>query len=602
MSTGIRKTYTQGEIMSNMNEILEKAKNYIKEESDKGFADEVQKLVDENNEKELTERFYRELEFGTAGLRGVVGGGTNRMNPLVVKKATQGLANYLIKAKPEEAKKGELSAVIAFDCRHKSDVFAKTAALIFAANNIKAYLFSSLRPTPELSYAIRQLGCDTGLVVTASHNPPEYSGYKAYWSDGAQITPPHDKGIIDEVKKVSSVNMMSEEEALQKGLLKIIDKEIDEKYWAMVKEKITQKEIIKEMSKTVKIVYTPLHGTGGMHVEKILSDMGFNVISVPEQTKPDGDFPTVSYPNPEDPKALVMAMELAKKENADILMANDPDADRFACGVKDKNGEMQLITGNQIGTLFADYICHILKKEKRMPKNPAIVRSIVSTPLTDLVAKSYGVESFECLTGFKWICGMAETMTRTGSHTYIYGYEESFGYSFGTDVRDKDGISACAIFAEMTLYWRSRGKSLLDRLHELFRHFNFYGEKTINMIYPGAEGLSIMQNMMTTVREKNLSEIAGLKVNKIRDIQSSLEYDPLNPSKTESVDIPKSNVLQYFLEDGSLVFIRPSGTEPKIKIYIIHPEKLTGEVAEAKQKSDKKIAEIEAHFKEILNA
>ncbi len=585
-------------------EILKKAEKYLLEETEARFIDEIKKLIAEKNEKELTDRFYTDLEFGTAGLRGVFGAGTNRMNPLVIKKATQGLANYLITAKPEKAKAGTLSAVIAYDSRHNSDVFAKIAGLIFAANNIKCYLFSSLRPTPELSYAIRELGCDTGLVLTASHNPPEYNGYKAYWSDGAQITPPHDAGIIGEVKKVkaSDIKIMEENEALQKNLLKIINKEIDEKYWAVVKAKITQTEIIKEMSKSVKIVYTPLHGTGAVPVEKVLSDMGFSVLTVPEQREPDGDFPTVSYPNPEDPKALKMAIELAEKEGADILMANDPDADRFACGVKNSDGKMELISGNQIGTLFADYLFHILQKENRMPKNPAMVRSIVSSPLSDAVAASYGVESVECLTGFKWICGLAEKMTVSGSHSYIYGFEESFGYNFGTEVRDKDGVAACAIFAEMALYWRSKGKSLLDRLDEIFTKFNFYGEKTINMIYPGSEGLTIMQNMMSEVRKKNLQEIAGLKVKKIKDIQLGIEFDPANPDKTEGVDIPKSNVLQYFLEDGTLIFIRPSGTEPKIKIYIIHPEKVTDTVKDAKAKSDKKIAEFEAHFKKVLNA
>ena len=339
------------------NEILNRAKKYVSEEKEVKFAEEVKALVEKNDEKELYDRFYRDLEFGTAGLRGIIGGGTNRMNPLVIKNATQGLADYLIEAKPEKAKAGSLSAVIAYDSRRFSDVFAKTAALIFAANNIRCYLFSSLRPTPELSYAIRELGCDTGIVVTASHNPPEYNGYKAYWSDGAQITPPHDSGIIKKVGEVSSIKMMSEEEALKNGKLVIIDKEIDEKYWAMLKKKISRQEIIKNMASKVKIVYTPLHGTGAMHVEKVLGEMGFNVISVPEQREPDGNFPTVSYPNPEDPKALKMAMDLAIKEGADILMATDPDADRFACAVKNDAGEMQLISGNQMGALFADYIC-----------------------------------------------------------------------------------------------------------------------------------------------------------------------------------------------------------------------------------------------------
>ncbi|UTC78361.1 phospho-sugar mutase [Treponema sp. OMZ 799] len=584
------------------NEVLNRAKKYVSEEKEVKFADEVKSLIEKNDEKELYDRFYRDLEFGTAGLRGIIGGGTNRMNPLVIKNATQGLADYLIEAKADKAKTGSLSAVIAYDSRRFSDVFAKTAALIFAANNIRCYLFSSLRPTPELSYAIRELGCDTGIVVTASHNPPEYNGYKAYWSDGAQITPPHDSGIIKKVGEVSSIKMTSEDEALKKGKLVIIDKEIDEKYWAMLKNKISRQEIIKDMASKVKIVYTPLHGTGAVHVEKVLGEMGFNVISVPEQREPDGNFPTVSYPNPEDPKALKMAMDLAIKEGADILMATDPDADRFACAVKNAAGEMQLISGNQMGALFADYICLTLKEKNKLPQNAAIVRSIVTSPLSDLIAAKYNVKSEECLTGFKWICGIAERMVSTGSHTYLYGYEESFGYNFGTEIRDKDGIAASAICAEMTLYWRSKGKSLLDRLNEIFSEFAFYGEKTINMVYPGAEGLKIMQDMMVRVRERNLSEIAGVKVKTIRDIQESTEYSPLEPAKKTTVSLPKSNVLQYYLEDGSIICIRPSGTEPKIKIYIIHSEKVVSSVEEAKKQSDKKIAEFEKEFNGVLNA
>lgn len=583
-------------------DILKSAEHYLAEETEQRFIDEVKALIEKKDEKELYDRFYRDLEFGTAGLRGIIGGGTNRMNPNVIKKATQGLASYLIKAKPEKAAQGSLSAVIAYDSRHYSDIFAKTAALIFAANNIKCHLFSSLRPTPELSYAIRELGCDTGIVVTASHNPPAYNGYKVYWSDGAQITPPHDTGIIEEVNAVSSVKMMEEDAALRAGKLHIIDTEIDEKYWALLKRKITRTDIIQEMSKSVKIVYTPLHGTGAVHVEKVLGDLGFNVITVPEQRKPDGSFPTVSYPNPEDPKALKMAIELAEKEGADILMATDPDADRFACAVKDRNGKMQLISGNQMGALFTDYLCLTLKENGRLPKNAAVVRSIVTSSLSDRIAASYGVKTVECLTGFKWICGVAEQMVTTGSDTYIFGYEESFGYNFGTEVRDKDGIAASAVCSEMTLYWRKRGKSLLGRLDELFLQFGFYGEKTINLAYPGAEGLQIMQNMMKEVRAKRLQEVAGVKVEKIRDIQESVEYPPSAFEKSVPVSLPKSNVLQYYLEDGSIICIRPSGTEPKIKVYILHPEKADHSVQAARTASDKKIAEFETHFNGVLNS
>ena len=569
--------------------ILASAKQYISEETDPTFIKEVEALIAKNDEKELFDRFYRQLEFGTGGLRGIIGGGTNRMNPMVIKKATQGLADYIIETFPEKAKSGTLKAVIAHDSRRYSDVFAEATALIFAANGFTVYLFSALRPTPELSYAIRHLDCDTGVVVTASHNPPQYNGYKAYWNDGAQVIPPHDKGIIDKVNTVKKVNMMNRGEAIKSGKLIIIDKEIDEKYWASVKAKLHRGDLIKEMSKSVKIVYTPLHGTGAMHVEKVLGDMGFNIITVPEQRQPDGNFPTVSYPNPEDPAALKMAIALAEKEGADILMATDPDADRFASAVKDDNGKMHLITGNQMGALFTDYLCLTAKEFGVMPTKPAIVRSIVTSHLCDRIAKSYGVESFECLTGFKWICNEADKISKKGYH-YIYGFEESYGYNFSLDLRDKDGVAASALCAEMALYWRKQGKSLLDRLDELFTQHNLFCEKTINKVFPGAEGVEIMKNMMVKLRTSALKDIAGVKVLTIRDVDQSCSYNPLTPDKKEAVQLPVSNVLQYYLEDGTIISVRPSGTEPKIKFYIIHPQPVQGNnVAAAQTKAEQQV-------------
>lgn len=566
------------------------AKQYMAEETDPSFVKEVETLLDKNDEKELFDRFYRQLEFGTGGLRGIIGGGTNRMNPTVIKKATQGLADYIIETFPEKAKSGQLKAVIAHDSRRYSDVFAEATALIFAANGFTVYLFSALRPTPELSYAIRHLGCDTGVVVTASHNPPQYNGYKAYWNDGAQVIPPHDKGIIEKVNTVKKINMMDRDEAIKSGKLIIIDKEIDEKYWNSVKAKLHRAELIKEMSKSVKIVYTPLHGTGAMHVEKVLGDMGFNIITVPEQRTPDGNFPTVSYPNPEDPEALKMAIALAEKEGADILMATDPDADRFASAVKDANGKMHLITGNQMGALFADYLCLTAKEFGVMPSKPAIVRSIVTSHFCDRIAKSYGVESFECLTGFKWICNKADEIGKQGYH-YIYGFEESYGYNFSLDLRDKDGIAASALCSEMALYWRKRGKSLLDRLNELFIQHDMFCERTINKVFPGAEGVEIMKNMMIKLRTSALKEIAGVKVLTIRDIDQSCSYNPLTPDKKEVVQLPVSNVLQYYLEDGTIISVRPSGTEPKIKFYIIHPQPVQGnDTAAAQERAEKQVA------------
>jgi len=551
------------------------AKQYMAEETDPKFVKEVEELLAKNDEKELFDRFYRQLEFGTGGLRGIIGGGTNRMNPAVIKKATQGLADYIIQTFPEKAKNGTLKAVIAHDSRRYSDVFAEATALIFAANGFTVYLFSALRPTPELSYAIRDLGCDTGVVVTASHNPPQYNGYKAYWNDGAQVIPPHDNGIIEKVNTVKAVKMISREEGLKTKKLIIIDKELDEKYWKSVKAKLHRADLIKEMSKSVKIVYTPLHGTGALHVEKVLGDMGFNILTVPEQREPDGNFPTVSYPNPEDPAALKMAIALAEKESADILMATDPDADRFASAVKDTDGKMKLITGNQMGALFIDYLCLTAKEFGLMPAKPAMVRSIVTSHLSDRIAKGYGVSAFECLTGFKWICNKADEISKQ-EYSYIYGFEESYGYNFSLDLRDKDGIAASALCAEMALYWRKHGKSLLDRLNELFMQYGYFCEKTINKVFPGAEGVGIMQNMMKKLRTSALKDIAGVKVVTIRDIENSCAYNPAASEKKETVALPVSNVLQYYLEDGTIISVRPSGTEPKIKFYIIHPQPVNG--------------------------
>ena len=551
------------------------AKQYMAEETDPKFVKEVEELLAKNDEKELFDRFYRQLEFGTGGLRGIIGGGTNRMNPAVIKKATQGLADYIIQTFPEKAKNGTLKAVIAHDSRRYSDVFAEATALIFAANGFTVYLFSALRPTPELSYAIRDLGCDTGVVVTASHNPPQYNGYKAYWNDGAQVIPPHDNGIIEKVNTVKTVKMISREEGLKTKKLIIIDKELDEKYWKSVKAKLHRADLIKEMSKSVKIVYTPLHGTGALHVEKVLGDMGFNILTVPEQREPDGNFPTVSYPNPEDPAALKMAIALAEKESADILMATDPDADRFASAVKDTDGKMKLITGNQMGALFIDYLCLTAKEFGLMPAKPAMVRSIVTSHLSDRIAKGYGVSAFECLTGVKWICNKADEISKQ-EYSYIYGFEESYGYNFSLDLRDKDGIAASALCAEMALYWRKHGKSLLDRLNELFMQYGYFCEKTINKVFPGAEGVGIMQNMMKKLRTSALKDIAGVKVVTIRDIENSCAYNPAAPEKKETVALPVSNVLQYYLEDGTIISVRPSGTEPKIKFYIIHPQPVNG--------------------------
>lgn len=446
-------------------EILERAAKYIAEEKDDSFRKEVEDLVAKKDMAELEDRFYQSLEFGTGGLRGVMGGGTNRMNTLNISKATQGLANYLIKAFPEEAKNGTLSACVAYDSRHNHDKFSDITARVFAANGIKAYLFTSLRPTPELSYAIRILGCKTGVVVTASHNPPQYNGYKAYWDDGAQVVEPHDKGIIDEVNAVKEVKLIEKDEAVKAGKIVLIDKEIDEKFQAMIKSNLYRPELIKEKASSVKVVYTPLHGTGAMHVEKVLGDLGLNVITVPEQREGNGDFPTVEKPNPEEAPALKMAVELAEKEKADVVMATDPDADRFGTAFPDKNGKYVLVSGNQMGALLADYVLLSKKEFNKMPEKPVLIRSIVTSPFVDSIAKKYNVAVKECLTGFKWIAYDEGQMEKDGSGNYVFGLEESYGYLVETEVRDKDGISAAAMCAEMTLYWASKGKSQIGRAH-----------------------------------------------------------------------------------------------------------------------------------------
>ena len=548
-------------------DIRKRAEDYISKEKDAGFRGEVEKLLAEGSWKELEDRFYRDLEFGTGGLRGIIGGGYNRMNALVVKSATQGLATYIIKTFPEKAKAGNLSAAIAFDSRHYSDVFAEAAACIFAANGIKTYLFSSLRPTPELSYAVRTLKCDTGIVVTASHNPPQYNGYKAYWNDGSQVISPHDTGIIDEVGKVTQIKEMDKSEAVSRGLIKVIDKEIDEPYHAMVKTHLFRPDLIKAKAGDVKIVYTPLHGTGAMHVEKVLGDLGLKVITVPEQREPNGDFPTVSYPNPEEAAALELALKLGKEVQADVVMATDPDADRLGIAVPDGKGGFTLITGNQLGSLLADYIFLSMKEKGTLPEKPAMINSIVTTGMQKRVAAHYGAECFECLTGFKWIADVwRQSETNGKGYTVVFGTEESYGYLIEPEVRDKDGISAAALTAEMTLYWRSQGKSLLDRLEDLYHITGYWQELGISKYFQGPEGPAIMKGIMDEYRKNPPKTLGGIKVDKVRDVLESVWKFP-GESRQEKVDLPESDVLQFYLADGTVVSARPSGTEPKIKFY-----------------------------------
>ena len=578
----------------NLSQIKERAKDYIAKEKDANFRQEVEKLLADGTdaaERELTDRFYQNLEFGTGGLRGVIGGGYNRMNTLVVKSATQGLASYLIKAFPEKAAAGKLSAVIAFDSRHYSAQFSEAAALIFAANGIKTFLFSSLRPTPELSFAIRRLGCDTGIVVTASHNPRQYNGYKAYWNDGSQVIPPHDVGIIEEVNAVKDIKEISRQEALDKGLLKIIDKEVDEPYQAMVKTRLFRPDLIKEKAGEVKIVYTPLHGTGALHVEKVLGDLGLKVITVPEQREGDGNFPTVSFPNPEEAAALDMAIKLGAKEKAGVVMATDPDADRFGVAVPDKSGGFALVTGNQMGVLLADYIFLSLKEQGKLPKNAAMVNSIVTTGMQKKVAEHYGAECFECLTGFKWIADLIRKWENgeAGAKSFVFGTEESYGYLVETQVRDKDGVSAAALTAEMTLYWRSKGKSLLDRLGELYAICGYWQELGISKYFQGPEGPSIMNGIMEKYRKNPPKTLGGIELAKVRDLKNGAD------------GLPPSDVLQLFLSDGTVVSARPSGTEPKIKFYAsCRADVGSGGLAAAKAEAVRKLDAIKKDIRAVI--
>ncbi|GHV73807.1 phosphomannomutase [Spirochaetia bacterium] len=585
--------------------IIKAAKDYIAKEQDDHFRGEVEELLKKEDWKELEDRFYRNLEFGTGGLRGVIGGGYNRMNTLVVKSATQGLAAYVRRAFPEKAAAGKLAAVIAYDSRHYSPEFAEAAALILAANGIKTYLFSALRPTPELSYAVRRLGADTGIVVTASHNPAQYNGYKAYWNDGAQVIPPHDEGIIAEVNAVKEIKEITRIEAIANGLLELIDKTIDDPYQAMVRSRLFRPDLIKAKAAEVKIVYTPLHGTGALHVEAVLGSLGLKVITVPEQREGNGDFPTVSFPNPEEAAALELALKLGKQVGADVVMATDPDADRLGIAVpsgkRGKPGDFTLLTGNQLGTLLADYIFLSLKETGKLPAKAAMVNTIVTTGMQKRVAESYGVTLYECLTGFKWIADVMAKTAADQSADVVFGTEESYGYLVENEVRDKDGVSAAAMTAEMTLYWRSQGKSLLDRLDELYATYGYWQETGISKYFQGPQGPAIMQGIMEEYRKNPPTSLGGIEVEKVRDIQESVWRYPAKPGKIDPVDFPKSDVLQFFLKDGTVVSARPSGTEPKIKFYASSCTAIgAGGLEAAKAEAERKLTAIKKDIRQVI--
>ncbi len=520
-----------------------------------------------DNEAEIEDRFYRTLEFGTAGLRGVIGAGTNRMNIYTVRQATQGLANYII------ANNGQNKGVaIAYDSRHMSPEFADAAALCLAGNGIKAYVFPSLRPTPELSFAVRKLGCISGIVITASHNPSEYNGYKVYWEDGAQITPPHDKNIMAEVAKVTSfdsVKNMEKEQALREGLYCVIGEEIDEAYFEELRKQSIHPEIIKQVAKELKIVYTPLHGTGLESVQRVLKDLGFEEVYIqPEQAIADGDFPTVPYPNPEDPKAWELALQLAKEKDADLVLATDPDADRLGVYCKDtKTGEYISFTGNMSGMLIAEYILSEKTKNQTMPENPALIETIVTTDMAKAIAEAYNVKLIEVLTGFKYIGEQIKLFEETGCNNYVFGLEESYGCLPGTYARDKDAPAAVTMLCEVAAYYKAQNKTLWDAMLEIYEKYGYYKEGLATLTLKGIEGAAQINTIMSNARENAPKKIGRFEVLAVRDYKNDTRVD-MKTGTVSKTSLPESNVLYYELENNAWCCVRPSGTEPKIKFYV----------------------------------
>jgi len=566
-------------------EYLEKYNNWCNNED---FDEESRKeLIDlKGNEEEIKDRFYKDLEFGTAGLRGIIGMGSNRMNKYTVGKATQGLANYIIK------KNGQSKGVaIAYDSRRMSKEFSDIAALCLNANGIKTYIFDDIRPTPELSFAVRELGCIAGIVITASHNPPEYNGYKVYWDDGAQIIDPIDAGIINEVNNIkdfSLIKNISIEEAKEKKLYNIIPSEIDDKYVGELKKLVINHEAIKKESKDIKIVYTPLHGTGNKLVQRVLKELGFeNVYIVKEQELPDGNFPTVSYPNPEDPKAFELAIKLAKEKDADIILATDPDADRLGVFAKDKStGEYIRFTGNMSGNLILEYLLSQKKEKNLLPENTAVIKTIVSSNLTEEITKSYSVKLFETLTGFKNIAKIIKSFDETKEYNVLFSYEESYGCIIGTHARDKDGIVAVMTLCEAAAYYKANGITLVDQMENIYKKYGYFEDEQISVTLKGSEGAIKIKNMMENLRINPLKQIENNKVTKVKDILTSEETIILT-GEVNKVNLSKSNVLYYEFEDESWCAVRPSGTEPKIKFYI-GTKGNTKEEAKAKMEEMKK--------------
>ena len=558
------------------------------------FDEETKKelLEIKDNDAEIEDRFYKELEFGTAGLRGIIGAGTNRMNKYTVGKATQGLANYILEQGTQD--KG---VAISYDSRRMSKEFSLQTALIFCANGIKAYLFENLRPVPELSFTVRELKCTAGVMITASHNPPKYNGYKVYWDDGSQIVSPRDTEIIEKVRNVkdfSEIKSISKEEAIKKGLLNIVGPKMDEKYIKVLKDHILNPEIMKEQGKKLKVVYTPLHGTGNTIAEKLLKELGMeNVYVVPEQKDPDGEFPTVDYPNPEDPNAFKLALELAKKVDADVVLATDPDADRLGIYAKDvKTGEYMNYTGNMSALLIAEYRISQMKEKVILPSNGMFITTIVSSELAKAIAKYYGLECIEVLTGFKNIGAVMRKADENHDKKYVFGFEESYGCLIGDYARDKDGIAAVMALCEAACFYASKGKTLWDAMIDIYEKYGYYKEAQVSIVREGVQGAQEIKDMMTKMRETDIESIGKYKVLVFKDVEKDVVKD-MKTGEISKTGLPKSNVLYYELEDNSWCCIRPSGTEPKIKLYM-------GIKGNTEKEAEEKLAELKEAMLEIV--
>lgn len=538
---------------------MEYIKNYEEWINNPYFDDETrQELMNiKGDNKEIEDRFYKNLEFGTGGLRGVIGAGTNRINDYTVRRATFGLANYILKKCGEDGK--QKGVVIAYDSRHKSAEFCLETAKTLAACGIKAYIFDSLRPTPELSFAVRHLGCIAGVVITASHNPPEYNGYKVYWTDGGQVCPVIASEIINEVNEVkeySTIPTISKNEAIENGLLEIIGNEVDHAFIEAVKTQVLRQDIIDKVGNDIKIFFTPIHGTGNIPIRTILKEVGFkNVEVIKEQELPDPNFSTVKYPNPEEKEVFNIAIEKAKKEGADIIIGTDPDCDRVGVVVKNTEGEYIVLNGNQVGSLLVNYVLENLKNENKLPQNPTIVKTIVTSELGAVIAKSFGVESIDTLTGFKFIGEKIHEFENSNEKTFIMGYEESYGYLVGTHARDKDGVVASLLISEMAAFYYEKGMSLYEGLMDIYNKYGYFREELKSITLKGIDGMEKIKSIMNYFRNSNIESIGGLKVNEIKDYSKGI------------AGLPKSDVLKFILEDNSWLAIRPSGTEPKIKFY-----------------------------------